>query len=233
MLPHPDSLSLPLKEGIRDLRCSIRLEARSGAVSSRLFGTPKPTRRLARLADGVLTRAEKVAGMVLARGDAGLGPRLDRLAAALAAGRVGERTGDLYAVCQAILEADGEAGIVVSELRLAIQLDEDEAPASEDRFQAAARQAHRMARSGLVRGCLSAALLSRDAEAEAALDARIALVCWLAVLVRAEGADDAGLVLSGARLAVDAEGEEWVRLLRERRFDDLAQCWRRTVPYLP
>lgn len=233
MLPHPDTLSLPFKEGIRDLRCSIRLEARSGALSSRLFGTPKPTRRLARIADDVLTQAERVAGKVFSRGESDLGQRLDRLSALLGAGRGLERSGDVYAVCRAILEADGASGIVVSELRLAAQPEGRDAASLSDRVLAATHQAHRMASSGIVRPCLSTALLPPEAGLETDLDMRLALICWLAVLVRAETTEDGSLVLKGARLAVEAEGEDWSRLLRERRFEELAEIWRRTVPYLP
>ncbi|WP_062205210.1 hypothetical protein [Aureimonas sp. AU12] len=234
MLPHPDSLSLPFKEGIRDLRCSIRLEARSGAVSSRLFGTPRPTRGLASFADGVLSRAEEVAARVLPREGADLGQRLDRLAVGLRGGRGTERPGDLYAVCREILRGAEPAGSLVSELKLAARPAAD-LPVGTDPILAAVTRAHRMAAGGILRNCLSRTLLpgAPVAHGEGGDDARLALTSWLAVLVRLETGEDGRRVVEGACLAVEAEGETWARLLREKRLAELADDWRRTVPYLP
>lgn len=233
MLPYPDSLAIPLKEGIRDLRSSIRREAQAGAVSSRLFGRPEPTRHLARLADTVFTRAERLAGKVLARDAADLGARLDRLGAGLREGHVAERTRDVYAVCQAILDLDGPSGAVVSELRLASRKLDRPLAGEADPALAAVRIAARMATLDLVRPCLSTVLIAPEGEGDALRDARVALVCWLAVLVRLETGEDARVILSSARWACEAEEAEWLPLLTERRLEELAALWRRTVPYLP
>lgn len=233
MLPHPDSLTLPFREGVRDLRSSIRFEARAGGVSSRLLGTPEPTRRLARFADGLLTRAEAVAVRVLPRGETDPGARLDRLAAAARAGRLADRSADLYALCRAILDLDAASGALVSEMRLAT----GEAGAGwrteADPTLAAVRAAAWMASLGIVRPCLSTFLTRSPDAAGKDLDHRVAMTLWLAVLVRAESREDGHSAIEGARLAVDAEGEEWAQMLRRRRFEDLADAWRRTVPYLP
>jgi hypothetical protein len=233
MLPRPDNLSLPFREGIRDIRCSIRSEARSGALAIRLFGTSRPTRRLARLADEMLSHAEKAAERMLSHAEAGLEERLDRLMAGLLTGRLAERSGDAYAVCRAILDADEASGVLVSEFKLAVQGADRAAAPVEDPILAAVGQAQRMASGGILRRCLSTAILPYDGEAAATRDARLALTCWLAVLVRAETRAEADLVLDSSALAVAAEGEEWVRLLRERRLGELAEVWRRTVPHLP
>ena len=234
MLPYPDSLALPLKEGIRDLRSSIRREAKAGAVSSRFFGTPEPTRQLARLADGVFTRAERFAGKVLSRDGADLGARLDRLGAGLAQGHVAERTRDVYAVCQAILDLDGPSGAVVSELKLASRnLDRPLAGAS-DAALAAVRIAARMASLDIVRPCLSVVLTHEERDESVQLNARLALIAWLAVLVRLDNPrEDARVILASARWAMEAEEGEWLALLTARKLDELAALWRQTVPYLP
>lgn len=237
MLPHPDNLSLPFKEGIRDLRCSIRLEARSGALASRVFGTPLPTRRLATLADSVLSRVEHVANRVLPRDDSALGHRLDRLMAGLRNNGQGERHGDLYAVCREIVGDAEVSGYVVSELRLALQPSTPPLPPGADLTLAAVARAQHMASAGVLRDCLSRTLApgagSAGGASEADEEAALALTCWLAVLVRFESMEEGRRVLAGARLAVDAEGQGWARLLREAKLADLAAEWRRTVPYLP
>jgi hypothetical protein len=233
MLPYPDSLALPLKEGIRDLRSSIRHEARAGSVSNQLFGTPEPTRRLARLADGVLTRAERFAGKVLSRSAADLGARLDRLGAGLLQGHVTERTGDVYAVCQAICDLDGPSGAVVSELKLSSRNLDRPLSGEGDTALAAVRIAARMAALDIVRPCLGTVLASAGREETKALNARVALTAWLAVLVRLQTREDARVILASARWATEAEEAEWLALLNARRFDDLAALWRQTVPYLP
>ncbi|KQT52418.1 MULTISPECIES: hypothetical protein [unclassified Aureimonas] len=243
MLPHPDTLSIPLKEGIRDLRCSIRLEARSGAVASRVLGSPRPTRRLATLADSVLSRVEHVASRVLPRDESDLGQRLDRLMAALRRGGEAERPGDLYAVCREIPRGADASGVLVSELKLARRPARPPLATDADLTLAAVMRAHEMASAGVLRGCLSATLLPGAGETGGAdrpalrpgadEDAALALTCWLAVLVRFESMEEGRRVLNGASLAVDAEGEGWTLLLRERRFAELAGAWRRTVPYLP
>ncbi|MBB3952459.1 hypothetical protein [Aureimonas jatrophae] len=233
MLPHPEGLTLPLKEGMRDLRSSIRLEARSGLVSSHLFGTAEPVRHLARLADGVLTRAERAASRVRPREDRDLGHRLDRMAQALGGSGFEPGADDLYAVCREVLEREGRGGVLVSELALATAdarrgrwLDGDDA-------LRAARAAWRLLATGAIRPCLSTVLLPAERDAVAEVGARVALGCWLAVLVRHASRRPGAEVLDAVALALEAEGDEWARLLRGEQLDALAASWRRTVPYLP
>ncbi|WP_062012486.1 hypothetical protein [Aureimonas sp. AU4] len=232
MLPHPEGLTLPLKEGIRDLRSSIRLEARSGLVSSHLFGAPQPVRGLARLADGVLTRAERAASRVRPREERDLGARLDRMAAALG-GPEAPRADDLYAVCREVLDREGAAGLLVSELALAAAGGRPARQPGGDAALLAARMAGQLHGLGAVRPCLSTVLLPAERERVAGTGARVALGCWLAVLVRRESRAPASDVLDAAALALEAEGDDWTRLLREGRLEALAAGWRRTVPYLP
>lgn len=231
MLPHSEDLTLPLREGIRGLRSRIRSEARSGSVSSRLIGAAEPSRQLARLADGVLTQAERVAREVLPREGGDLGDRLDRMAAGLDRDAQA-RTSDTYAVCRALLERDGTAGLLVSELALATA---DGARSrlggGDDPFLNAARLAAGLAASGMVRPHLSP--VSRPGADRADASARIALGCWLAVLVRRESGAPAPAVVEAAICVLDAEGEDWARLLRARRLGELASIWRATVPHLP
>jgi len=229
MLPHSEGLTLPLKEGIRDLRSSIRLEARAGSVSGHLFGLAGPSRRLARLADGVLTRAERVAREVLTRESEELGGALDRLAASLGSGVQG-RSADTYAVCRALLDREGVAGLLVSELALA-QGRAARVSRSSDPMLDAARAAGALLGSGAIRPCLSTVLLPETARSATA--ERVAIGCWLAVLVRREGDAPAPTVIESVHRVLDAEGEDWARLLRDGRFEALAEAWRRTVPYLP
>jgi len=229
MLPHSEGLTLPLKEGIRDLRSSIRLEAEAGSVSGHLFGLRGPSRRLARLADGVLTRAERVAREVLAREARELGGALDRMAASLEAGGRA-RSADTYAVCRTLLEREGASGLLVSELALA-QARPHAGRRLGDPTLEAARAAGALDASGAVRPCLSTVLLPDGAGSGAAT--RVALGCWLAVLVRGESRAPATAVIQAVRRVLDAEGEDWARLLRAGRFETLAESWRRTVPYLP
>ncbi|WP_168990433.1 hypothetical protein [Aureimonas flava] len=234
MLPHPHSLTLPFKEGIRDLRTSIRLEAASGVLSARLLGTPEPARRIARVADGVLTRAERMAGRMLPRGDADLGQALDRLAASLRPGGPAPDSADLYASCRAVVALGGPRDAVVSELRLAMSPEE---PGRRDPVAdaptAAARAAARLAAVGAARPCLSSALGPLDPEEGAVVNDHMALSVWLGVLVRRDGGAPGELAILGAHRAVEAEGAEWRAMLREARFADLAAAWRATVPYLP
>ncbi len=233
MLPHPDSLTLPIREGVRDLRSSIRFEARAGSVSNRLLGRPEPTRRLARFADGLLTRAEAVAVRVLPRGETDPGLRLDRLAEAAKAGRIGERSADLYALCRAILDLDAASGTLVSEMRLAMGDPDTRLRPEADPTLAAVRAAAWMGSLGAVRPCFSTFLARGGGATGEGLDRRIALTLWLAVLVRAESREDGRLAIDGAFRAVDAEGEGWIAMLRHARLEALADAWRRTVPYLP
>lgn len=234
MLPHPDSLALPLKEGIRDLRTSIRFGARQEDPSRLPSGVREPARRFARLADGVLSRAEGLAVRILPGETASLGERMDRLAATLRpGGRPGEPPADLYDVARRTLDADDAPGTVVSELRLALEGAGPAVPLAEDRVAAAATAARWMAGLGFVRPCLSTVLATGAHPLRNDLDARLALLVWLAVLVRGASRADARLCMGAARAAFDAEGEDWLRHLRQDRLDDLAAAWRQTVPYLP
>ncbi len=234
MLPHPHNLTLPIREGIRDLRTAIRLEATSGALSARLLGTPEPARRLARVADGVLTRAERVAGRVLPRGAAEPARALDRLAASLRPGTAPAESADLYALLRTLLAFGGPADAVVSEMRLAMAAETPAAPVGdEDTLILAARAAGRLAAVGAVRPCLTSALGPADPEDTAAANDRAALAVWLAVLVRRDSGAPGDLALLAAQRVVEAEGTDWRAMLREARFADLAAAWRATVPYLP
>lgn len=234
MLPHPHSLTLPLKEGIRDLRTAIRLEAASGTMSARLLGTPEPARRLARMADGVLTRAEKVAGRVLPRSETDCARVLDRLGASLTPGTAPADSADLYAACRFVIALQPLSDAVVSEMRLALASEElGVRRRDDDPFVAAARASGRLAAVGAARPCLTSALGPLDPEEGAAVNDRMALSVWLGVLVRRDGAAPGDLALLGAQRAVEAEGAEWRTMLREERFADLADRWRATVPYLP
>lgn len=234
MLPHPDSLALPLKEGIRDLRTSIRFGARQEEAFGLPSGVREPARRFARLADGVLSRAEGLAIRILPGETASLGERMDRLAATLRpGGRPGERPADLYDVTRRTLDADDAPGAVVSELRLALEGAGPAVGAAHDEVAAAVNAARWMAGLGFVRPCLSTVLAPGARPIRSELDARLALLVWLAVLVRASSHADARLCMAGARAAFEAEGEDWLHRLRDDRPDDLAAAWRQTVPYLP
>jgi hypothetical protein len=234
MLPHPHNLTLPFKEGIRDLRTAIRLEAASGTMSARLLGTPEPARRLARMADGVLSRAEKVAGRVLPRGETDIARVLDRLAASLRVGSAPAESADLYAACRSVLALAGPGDAVVSELRLAMA-SEDPGRRSRDPdpLVAAARAASQLATVGAARPCLTSALGPVDPEEAAEINDHMALAVWLAVLVRRDSAASGDLAILGAQRAVEAEGAQWRAMLRDDRLDDLAAAWRATIPYLP
>lgn len=232
MLPHTDGLTLPLKEGIRDLRSSIRLEARSGLVSRHLFGAPQPVRRLARLADDVLTRAERAASRVRPREERDMDARLDRLAAALDRGQM-PRVDDVYAVCREVLGRENAAGTLVSELALAAADGRRVRSEAGDRVLAAARGAAQLFGLGVVRPCLSTLLVPDERSATASVGARVALGCWLVVLVRGESRAPAADVLDAVALALEAEGDDWADLLRTGDLEALAARWRVTAPYLP
>lgn len=234
MLPHPHNLTLPFKEGIRDLRIAIRLEARSGALSNRLLGTPDPARRLARVADGVLTRAERVAGRVVPRGSADIGRALDRLAASLEPGGATAESADLYGVCRSVLTEGGPDDVVVSELRLAASPALSRVPTQdEDRVLRAAHAARRLAALGVARPCMTSALGPVDFDKGAGVNDHMALSVWLAVLVRGHCGASGNLAVLGACRAVEAEGAEWRAMLRASQMSDLADAWRATIPYLP
>ncbi|WP_279482160.1 hypothetical protein [Aureimonas sp. SK2] len=234
MLPHPHNLTLPLREGIRDLRTAIRLEAASGTLSARLLGSPEPTRRLAQVADGVLTRAERVAGRVLPRGSADATRALDRLAASLWPGAAPVESADLYALCRTVLALGGPNDAVVSELRLAMAAETLAVPGGDDDTMClAARAAGRLAAVGAVRPCLTSAFGPVDPEEGATANDCMALTVWLAVLVRRDSGAPGELALLAAQRVVEAEGADWRAMLRDGRFADLAAAWRATVPYLP
>lgn len=234
MLPHPHNLTLPLKEGIRDLRTSIRQEAAAGTISARLIGTPEPARRLARMADGVLSRAEKVAERVIPRGGADVSRTLDRMATSLMGAGAPVESADLYALCREILSLGGPRDAVVSELRLAMASEDlGRRVRDEDTVTAAARAAARLAAVGAARPCLTSALGPVDPEDSAAVNDHMALAVWLGVLVRRDSGASGAMALVGAQRAVEAEGPQWRTLLRDGRFADLAAAWRATIPYLP
>ncbi|MBO0662351.1 hypothetical protein LQ948_06320 [Jiella sp. MQZ9-1] len=233
MFPTPDDFALPLKDGVRGLRSTIRREARSGMLSDLVFGQVTPFRDVAMMADGVFSRAQQAVRVIRPDRAEDLANHLDRLGRGLVqADAPGAMARSQYRLVQAVLAQMGRADTPIFE-SLILDLMRRRTGTSADPVEAAAALAGALAARRPIRDFLSAMQGEGGAGELAELNRIVALVCGLAVLVRRLSGAEAETVLQSAQWVVDAEAKAWLALLRAGRTADLAAAWRPLLRYLP